>query len=132
MLKVMTNSRSSGESLAYNRNLAKDVMCILEELQTHLSNKLKLPFKHLDNTLSMAAIDEENGLVNFALYKKFVVCVMSETSEASAKRIMKDAVKNFVVNLSNTYAIEKIKKRQPEFKQFTIPICDQDKDWYQV
>merc|ERR1712032_32697 len=96
--------------------------------QSHLSNKLKLPFKDLDNSLSFAATDKENELENFARYEKFVVRVMSETSEGTAKIIIQEAAKNFGVDLHDNSSIKRIKNKRPVFEQFTIPICDKDKE----
>merc|ERR1712037_787186 len=98
----LKNAEHKMACLENNRQLANDVSCIVEEVQSHLSIKLKLPFKDLDNSLSFAATDEENELENFARYEKFVVRVMSETSDVTAKRIIQAAATNFGVYLHDT------------------------------
>lgn len=103
--------KNAAEKMSYlekNRQLANDVLCIVEEVQVHLSNKLKLTFKDLDNSLLFATTDEEKKLENFARYKKFIVCVISETSKLATQRIIKETAKNFGVDLHKNSAIRKI------------------------
>ena len=92
----LKNAEHKMEYLEKNRQLANNVSCIVEEVQWHLFNKLKLPFKDLNNSLSFAATDEENELETFAWYKKFVVCVRVKYLKEQQRELYKNQLQILV------------------------------------
>lgn len=88
--------------------------------------KLRQKLAGFNSIINLAGIDNKKHLDDYARYEKFIVHVMSETSEAGARRIIEAADKSFGVCLREGSSVWKIKKQRPTFKAFNMPVCQRD------
>ena len=79
------------------------MLSILDNEYCPVPKKLKQHMYGANHMINFAVTDEEQFLDNFAKYKKFVVCVMNETSLTRTNRIIEEATNilelNFLTHL---------------------------------